>query len=174
MTERTRAGVSYVLIDGLGLRGTALAQQSNFTSYQGGISSVTLNIVATNGFSGVPLAPQGDIRALLNLVIGPDGQANLAAGSAATAYPSLAIYTYTVENGRTVTRTIREIRESGDPRDLQRPMRAIARGFTTLQLVELMFNQMRAASSGGCNALACITVSASGKQTYTGGRLKPK
>jgi RHS repeat-associated protein len=103
---------SNVLLPGLGLKG--FADELILPPYtdKDGAKHVDFSILAENGFFHLPGAPKDPIMAELGLRIGKDGRVDVTGGTR-TAYPSMAMYSYRLdENGKLQTTTLFELKEN--------------------------------------------------------------
>jgi hypothetical protein len=91
-----------------------------------GITRINATTTAENGFSAVTgLVDLGAIRTSINLEANVNnGQVHVDAGSQATTYPSMAIYSYFYVDGKLVTKEVWAQKE-GSPDDIKKPMQPI-------------------------------------------------
>jgi hypothetical protein len=95
-----------------------------------GNAHIHLTMTGTNGWSGTPGAPQGEIQVNVNLVVTPDGKVGIEGGDR-TAYPSVGIYSYNLgSDGKPVVGLSREYSEA-NPAALTQPTVPIDRAAPT-------------------------------------------
>ena len=96
------AGVSSILVEGLGRRGTNNASVSNVTK-TASLISFTLAATGTNGLALLPFAPDTAIMWNLNLDVSrTGGGVGIAGASAISGYPSTAMYVYKIKSDGSV------------------------------------------------------------------------
>ena len=96
------AGVSSVLIEGFGRRGTNNASVSNVTK-TASLISFTVSAAGTNGLALLPLAPDNAIMWNLNLDVSrTSGGVGIAGASKISGFPSTAMYAYKMRSDGTV------------------------------------------------------------------------
>ena len=139
--QKTEAGVSGIRIPGpipfVFLQGTANTSLNGANSGSDGSSQTTAPVdtdgitrinattTAENGFSEATGVDFGTIRTSINLEANVNnGKVQVDAGSQATTYPSMAIYSYSYVDGKLVTSVVWRQSE-GSPDDIKKPMQPI-------------------------------------------------
>jgi hypothetical protein len=90
-----------------------------------GITRINASTTAQNGFSAAGGPDFGTIRTSINLEANVNtGKVQVDAGSQATTYPSMAIYSYSYVDGKVVTKEVWTQREAV-PDDIKKPMQPI-------------------------------------------------
>lgn len=110
--EEIESGRSGVLIKGLGLEGTTVANVTQNTLNNDGSRTIGITFVGVNGEAGLPFAPKGAIQGIFSFTVLGNGGVSLNTDgrSAVTGYPSWGIYSY--EPNRAQPKVLLELRET--------------------------------------------------------------
>jgi hypothetical protein len=101
------------------------SSQATATVDSDGITRINSTTTAENGFSAATGVDLGTIRTSINLEANiNNGKVEVDAGSQATTYPSIAIYSYFYVDGKVVTTKV-WTQEEGVPDDIKKPMQPI-------------------------------------------------
>jgi RHS repeat-associated protein len=112
--NETKAGKSSVLVEGLGIQGTANTQTSKPSVDDKGNTHFNVTTSATNGFGG-SIFPSIDLS--INVIVTSDGKVGIEGGRR-DGYPSLEVYSYDAKGNPTEVLTKTETK----PEDLKPPM----------------------------------------------------
>jgi len=107
-------------------QGVSTTSVTNAVTESDGTTRFTLGVTATNGFrANYGVGPEGDIAFDFNLAVSPEGSVAIESGSQARTYPTIGIYSYTMDGSGNVTTTEIRVIPEQNIEDLTKPKQPV-------------------------------------------------